>query len=54
MNRLEGGEDGQAGRNLLIKKDGNGERLLSFGGKNTTVVRPGDRIRIETPGGGGE
>ncbi|KAJ3035852.1 hypothetical protein HK097_004000, partial [Rhizophlyctis rosea] len=50
---LEGGEDGKAGRNILIKKNGDTERLLSFGAKNTTVVRPGDRIRIETPGGGG-
>ncbi|KAJ3296893.1 hypothetical protein HK104_001044 [Borealophlyctis nickersoniae] len=51
---LEGGNDGQSGRNLLIRVDGNGgERVLNFGGKNATVVHPGDRFRIETPGGGG-
>ncbi|KAJ3045838.1 hypothetical protein HDV00_006102 [Rhizophlyctis rosea] len=49
---LEGGEPGAQGRNLLIRK-GDVERVLNFGGKNSTIVKPGDRIRIETPGGGG-
>ncbi|KAI8924480.1 Hydantoinase B/oxoprolinase-domain-containing protein [Entophlyctis helioformis] len=34
-------------------EDGRLYRVLNFGGKNATVVKPGDRLRIETPGGGG-
>jgi N-methylhydantoinase B len=41
----DGGSDGEPGCNLL-----NGERLPS---KATGELRPGDRLRIETPGGGG-
>jgi N-methylhydantoinase B len=41
-----GGEDGQIGLNLL-----NGEPLPSKAGGD---LRPGDRLRIETPGGGGQ
>ena len=41
----EGGEDGAPGRNLL-----NGEELPA---KASGTLRPGDRLRIETPGGGG-
>jgi N-methylhydantoinase B len=41
----DGGEPGAAGRNLL-----NGDELPS---KAAGVLRPGDRLRIETPGGGG-
>jgi N-methylhydantoinase B len=41
----DGGEDAAAGRNLL-----NGEELPS---KSAGELRPGDRLRIETPGGGG-
>jgi N-methylhydantoinase B len=41
----DGGEDGVAGRNLL-----NGEAIPS---KAAGELRPGDRLRIETPGGGG-
>ena len=40
-----GGEDGAPGRNLL-----NGEELPS---KASGELQPGDRLRIETPGGGG-
>ena len=47
---LEGGDPGQMGRNLVIRRDG---RVLNLGGKNEIHVEPGDRIRIETPGGGG-
>ena len=43
--RGRGGEDGQAGLDLL-----NGEPLAS---KAEGELRPGDRLRIETPGGGG-
>ena len=41
----DGGEPGAPGRNLL-----NGEELA---GKASGTLRPGDRLRIETPGGGG-
>ena len=41
----EGGENGAPGRNLL-----NGEELRA---KASGTLRPGDRLRIETPGGGG-
>jgi 5-oxoprolinase (ATP-hydrolysing) len=27
--------------------------MINFGGKNHTIVKAGDRFRIETPGGGG-
>jgi N-methylhydantoinase B len=40
-----GGEPGEAGRNLL-----NGEELPP---KSAGSLRPGDTLRIETPGGGG-
>jgi N-methylhydantoinase B/oxoprolinase/acetone carboxylase alpha subunit len=44
-----GGQPGGAGRNVLIR---NGrEELLP--GKVALQLRPGDRLRIETPGGGG-
>lgn len=48
---LEGGQDGRSGANFLIRAIGG--LVLNFGGKNVAVVNPGDRIRIETPGGGG-
>ena len=41
----QGGGDGLPGRNLL-----NGEKLPAFA---TVDLRPGDLLRIETPGGGG-
>ena len=41
----EGGEHGAPGRNLL-----NGEELPA---KASGTLQPGDRLRIETPGGGG-
>jgi N-methylhydantoinase B len=46
---LAGGEPGAAGRTVLIR-DG-GEQLLES--KDSTAAQAGDRIRIETPGGGG-
>ena len=45
-----GGEPGRCGRNLFIRNDGS---KLHLGGKNEISAEPGDRIRIETPGGGG-
>ncbi|KAH6564706.1 hypothetical protein BASA62_007754 [Batrachochytrium salamandrivorans] len=56
---MNGGEDGKKGMNSLFRagktlENGDREyRELNFGGKNTTIVKPGDRLRIATPGGGG-
>ncbi|OJD29868.1 5-oxoprolinase (atp-hydrolyzing) [Diplodia corticola] len=47
---LHGGRDGERGRNLWIRAGG---RVLNLGGKNTASVGKGDRIVIQTPGGGG-
>jgi N-methylhydantoinase B len=46
---LQGGEDGRKGQTSL--KTGHGKKRL--GGKFTIHVKAGDRILIETPGGGG-
>lgn len=46
---LAGGEPGAPGQNRVI--DADGERIV--GGKVALRVQPGDRIIIETPGGGG-
>ncbi len=47
---LFGGENGKQGRNILIRKSGSIEELP---GRITITAEPGDRLRIETPGGGG-
>ncbi len=46
---LNGGEPGAPGRTVLIT--GNGERVMA--GKDSSHANAGDRIRIESPGGGG-
>ncbi|MEK6304024.1 MAG: hydantoinase B/oxoprolinase family protein [Acidobacteriota bacterium] len=46
---LKGGEPAKPGRTTLLKKDG--EQLLA--GKDSVDAEAGDRIRIESPGGGG-
>jgi len=46
---LDGGEDGQTGRDSIIR---DGHRL-KLDAKGSRDLRPGDRVRIETPGGGG-
>jgi N-methylhydantoinase B len=46
---LEGGEAGQAGRNIIIR---NGQQQLRPG-KFSELLQKGDILRIETPGGGG-
>lgn len=46
---LEGGEDGKAGRDSIVR-DGRARKIEA---KGSTELRPGDRVRIETPGGGG-
>jgi N-methylhydantoinase B len=47
---LGGGHPGAVGRNVLRRADGTEVELSS---KGTWQLRQGDRIRIETPGGGG-
>ena len=47
---LEGGADGAPGRNTLLRADGTD---VDLGGTATVEVEAGDRLRIETPGGGG-
>ncbi len=47
---LAGGESAAVGVNLLIRADGSSEQLA---GKTVVEVKAGDRISMETPGGGG-
>ena len=47
---VQGGAPGACGRNTLLRADGSIEDLP---GKATLRLAPGDRLRIETPGGGG-
>lgn len=47
---LQGGEPGDTGEDWLIPAGGSSERLP---GKVTIQVRPGDRLLVLTPGGGG-
>jgi N-methylhydantoinase B/oxoprolinase/acetone carboxylase alpha subunit len=46
---LHGGEPGAPGRNLLLR----GARTIPLAPKTRFTAQPGDRLRIETPGGGG-
>jgi N-methylhydantoinase B len=48
---LEGGAPGSPGRNLLVR-GGRGKEVV-LPGKAAGRLEPGDRLRIETPGGGG-
>jgi N-methylhydantoinase B len=45
-----GGSPGTPGRNLLVSGDGSAREIAS---KAAGRLRPGERLRIETPGGGG-
>ncbi len=47
---LAGGSDGAPGRSAILRSDGSEEELP---GKVSTRLKRGERIRIETPGGGG-
>src|SRR5262249_51560653 len=47
---LAGGEPGARGRNAVVRANG---RLESQPGKFQASLEPGDRVRVETPGGGG-
>jgi N-methylhydantoinase B len=46
---LNGGGDGATGANYLVRKEG---RRVKLPGKANARLMPGDRIRVETPGGG--
>jgi 5-oxoprolinase (ATP-hydrolysing) len=48
---LAGGGDGAKGRNLFFSGKHDGGRELP--GRTVVDLAPGDRIRVETPGGGG-
>jgi N-methylhydantoinase B len=47
---LSGGEDGAPGSASMIRHEGSMEKLP---GKSNVRLRKGERIRIESPGGGG-
>jgi N-methylhydantoinase B len=47
---LAGGSNGSCGKTTVIR---NGGALETMPGKFSTRLQPGDRIRIESPGGGG-
>jgi N-methylhydantoinase B len=46
---LAGGDSGKPGKNLIIQ----GEKIGAVGSKGSWNLDAGDRVRIETPGGGG-
>jgi N-methylhydantoinase B len=47
---LNGGESGKPGRSVVIRENGTREEVP---GKTGVRLRPGERVRIESPGGGG-
>jgi N-methylhydantoinase B/oxoprolinase/acetone carboxylase alpha subunit len=47
---VQGGQAGGSGRNSILRANGEVEPLPA---KACTTLHPGDRLRIETPGGGG-
>jgi N-methylhydantoinase B len=49
----DGGEPGKQGRDLLRVAGADGETERRLPGKVTGTLRAGERLRIETPGGGG-
>ena len=49
-NGLAGGLPGQPGEQLIIREDGKTESLKSI---DSTIMNPGDRLILRTPGGGG-
>ncbi|KAK0194003.1 Hydantoinase B/oxoprolinase-domain-containing protein [Armillaria mellea] len=51
---MRGGSPAQTGRNFWLRKEDDGTvTTIALGGKNECPMKPGDRIRIETAGGGG-
>lgn len=47
---LAGGKDGAPGRTIVIRRDGRQEVLAS---KDSVRLKRGERVRVESPGGGG-
>jgi N-methylhydantoinase B len=47
---LAGGADGARGRTVIVRRDGAEEEIP---GKTSVRLRSGERVRIESPGGGG-
>jgi N-methylhydantoinase B len=47
---LAGGSDGAPGHTRIIRRDGSAEEIP---GKTSVRLRSGERVRIESPGGGG-
>ncbi|KAJ4354701.1 uncharacterized protein N0V89_006438 [Didymosphaeria variabile] len=47
---MNNGQEGRRGVNTWVKASG---ARISIGGKNSVQVQPGDRLVIESPGGGG-
>jgi N-methylhydantoinase B/oxoprolinase/acetone carboxylase alpha subunit len=47
---MNGGMPGLCGRNLLVKQGG---LIINIGGRCSTSIDIGERLRIETPSGGG-
>ena len=47
---LAGGQDGAHGRTVVVRRDGSEEELP---GKTSVRLRSGEKMRVETPGGGG-
>ena len=47
---LQGGAEGAPGRNVVLRKDGSESAIPA---KGTIRLKHGDRVRIESPGGGG-
>jgi len=47
---VAGGQSGSLDENIFLYEDG---RTINMGGKNEILAKPGGRIRILTPGGGG-
>lgn len=50
---LDGGEDGERGVNLVVKQVEQEKRVINLGAKSTIRLDRGDRVIIQTPGGGG-
>jgi N-methylhydantoinase B/oxoprolinase/acetone carboxylase alpha subunit len=50
---LAGGKSGKPGRNTLLRDGARGGHARKLPGKLRFDARPGDLLRIETPGGGG-
>jgi N-methylhydantoinase B len=47
---LAGGADGRAGQDVIVRRDGRVEKINA---KGSWSLQAGERLRIETPGGGG-